>query len=235
MQALSGKIEVKAGGVISTVPPLINTIFYSGENSMTAKTISKICSVDGCRQPKTRRVYCNKHYMRLHRNGSLDIQPQLSETYQTPFWDRVTISDLDQCWEWKLGVDKDGYGVASFNARPVRAHRLAYYFTHGKWPELTRHTCDNPPCCNPNHLLDGTAKDNSRDMVDRGRSAQGENHGHSKLTTAEVAVIRRTGILFKTGSGKGSGFSQKALASKYGVSRRVIKLILEGEAWKHVT
>jgi hypothetical protein len=47
-----------------------------------------------------------------------------------------------------------------------------------------RHTCDNPPCCNPAHLLLGTQADNCRDMVVRRRS------GVEKLTPDNVREIR---------------------------------------------
>lgn len=34
---------------------------------------------------------------------------------------------------------------------------------------MVRHSCDNPPCCNPAHLLVGTAAQNAQDMAERGR------------------------------------------------------------------
>lgn len=76
-----------------------------------------------------------------------------------------------QCW-----VDPDavtyesGYvqaGHPEFGTR--RGHRISYALHYGEAPPLLRHTCDNPPCYNPTHLLDGTHADNRRDMVERGR------------------------------------------------------------------
>jgi hypothetical protein len=32
------------------------------------------------------------------------------------------------------------------------------------------HTCDNPICCNPNHLWLGTLKQNTHDMMSKGRA-----------------------------------------------------------------
>lgn len=53
----------------------------------------------------------------------------------------------------------------------VGAHRVAFYLTHGYWPHVARHTCDNRPCVNPAHILDGSHQDNTADMIERGRAA----------------------------------------------------------------
>lgn len=54
----------------------------------------------------------------------------------------------------------------------AKTHRVSYFLTHGHLPPaplVIRHTCDNPPCCNPAHLVPGTYQDNARDCVERGR------------------------------------------------------------------
>lgn len=81
-----------------------------------------------------------------------------------------------ECWEYqgylnppkfygRTCVRLDGWD----KQRPVYVHRLAFYFEHGRWPDNALHKCDNPPCCRPDHLWDGTKAENNRDMVAKGR------------------------------------------------------------------
>lgn len=51
------------------------------------------------------------------------------------------------------------------------AHRFLYEALNGRIsPSLVvRHTCDNPPCVRPDHLIVGTCADNTRDKIERGR------------------------------------------------------------------
>lgn len=73
--------------------------------------------------------------------------------------------------------DKDGYGYVYVGhgregQRRVGAHRVAWEKANGRTllpGEVVRHSCDNPPCVNPAHLLIGTIGDNNRDMAARGR------------------------------------------------------------------
>jgi len=92
------------------------------------------------------------------------------------FWSRVEIRDPDECWPWRGYRDRKGYGrvmvqrgVGHPGWRSVPAGRFALYLCHGVWPTQALHLCDNPPCCNPLHLYDGTAWDNSHDALERGR------------------------------------------------------------------
>jgi hypothetical protein len=84
------------------------------------------------------------------------------------FWSHVRRGPAESCWEWQGRIYGDGYGRF---LGYLATHRLAYYFTTGVDPEelLVCHHCDNPPCCNPDHLFLGTHADNMRDMVQKGR------------------------------------------------------------------
>jgi hypothetical protein len=78
---------------------------------------------------------------------------------------------------------------------------------------IVRHTCDNPPCVNPAHLLVGTQADNALDMVKRRR------HGKEKLTPDMVREIRRRP--------KTPG-AIKAMAAEFGVHPQTITEIRHG-------
>jgi hypothetical protein len=80
------------------------------------------------------------------------------------FWEKVDMQGPDDCWEWTASTDRDGYG--KFKAgKMYQAHRIAYYLATNEDPGdlCVRHTCDNPPCCNPAHLRLGTNDDNAHD------------------------------------------------------------------------
>ena len=67
-----------------------------------------------------------------------------------------------------------GYGQRTVQWRQVSQHRVAFEQAWGiKIPPgmLIMHTCDNPPCVNPLHLMLGTIKTNADDMVRKGRHA----------------------------------------------------------------
>lgn len=91
-----------------------------------------------------------------------------------------TVETENGCHEWQGAVRKGkapqfGYGHMhtrrdGYN-RVEYVHRIAYMEFIGEIPEnmLVMHTCDNPICCNPDHLVLGTQQDNMRDCRDKGR------------------------------------------------------------------
>ncbi|MGJ3625969.1 HNH endonuclease signature motif containing protein [Sphingomonas sp. MMS24-JH45] len=48
--------------------------------------------------------------------------------------------------------------------------------SHGSVPDdmIVMHKCDNPSCSNPEHLMLGTMKDNTQDMLRKGRGRWGD-------------------------------------------------------------
>lgn len=92
---------------------------------------------------------------------------------------------------------------------------------------LVCHSCDNPPCVNPEHLWAGTDRDNTMDKINKGRanSTKGEdNPGGGKLTWVKVREIRRLR--------EQDGLSQQAIADRFNVSQPMIGLIVRGVRWK---
>lgn len=90
------------------------------------------------------------------------------------FWSKVELDPASGCWFWTASTRGRGYGQASVpggRKRQDYAHRVAYTYLVGEIPPglVVRHACDVRRCVNPDHLSLGTAADNSRDMVERGR------------------------------------------------------------------
>lgn len=153
------------------------------------------------------------------------------------FWSKVNIADADSCWEWQAFRTDEGYGqfttilterYASGRLK-VKTHiasRLAFELAHGAIPEgyCVRHTCDNPPCCNPKHLILGDQEQNIADRIARRRSASGANNGRAKLTDEQVREIRYVA----------SNQPRIALARQFNVSPSVVRNIVSGKTWKHV-
>ena len=79
------------------------------------------------------------------------------------FWQGVDIKTSDECWVWKRGKSKNGYGT--WTSKNSYVHRYAYEITFGPLKNLACHKCNNRLCCNPLHIYDGTYKDNTMDAI----------------------------------------------------------------------
>lgn len=90
--------------------------------------------------------------------------PILSLEDQTRFWNKISIKDINDCWEWNGKKRKDGYGAFDKNKISYSAHRIAYYLTYNIDPNgmCIMHRCNNKRCCNPFHLDIGTHAENTR-------------------------------------------------------------------------
>jgi len=138
------------------------------------------------------------------------------------------VNKTDSCWLWTGYKSEAGYGY--FRADKQRlAHRVAWFYEHKSYPTgVLRHTCDNPPCVNPAHLLDGTQQDNMDDMKakGRGKAPKGENNGQSKLTNAQVIELRKEHILTK--------ISAAEMARRLGMTQGCVYRMLHGQTYSSV-
>lgn len=132
------------------------------------------------------------------------------------FWSKVDRTG--DCWPWTGCKNWAGYGKVGVENQLKGTHRVAWELTNGPIPDGLHvcHRCDNPPCCNPDHLFLGTRSDNMRDAREKGRIAG------QKLTRADVDVIRAE---------YAGGISMAAIGRARNVTRRSIANVIHGRTW----
>lgn len=134
------------------------------------------------------------------------------------------------CWLWTDALKAGGYGRLFVRGRGcVAAHRLSYELHCSAIPQglSVCHRCDTPSCVNPAHLFLGTATDNMRDMVGKGRSQRGSARPCAKLTEDAVRELRGR-------KARGERMRLKVEAARLGVSIPTISKIMSGRAWGHI-
>lgn len=102
-----------------------------------------------------------------------------------------------ECWEMGGHRMKGGYVHIMRGGRRMLAHRMSYELHYGPIPDglLVLHRCDNAACVRPTHLFLGTHRDNTTDMVEKGRHSKLKQthckYGHP--FTPENTYVRKNG------------------------------------------
>lgn len=138
------------------------------------------------------------------------------------FW--LKVEKGESCWHWTGAKDQNGYGCSTPKGLGKRAHRASWTITHGAIPEGMQvlHTCDNPPCVNPDHLFLGTHKINMWDKTRKGRAGKKGKH----LQPEDVLEIRYAYAL--------GGTSYQKLAKVHGVDKATIMNCVRRKTYKGI-
>jgi hypothetical protein len=200
------------------------------------KHFNTICLIDDCIKPIYGRGWCQMHYSRWYKYRDplcvkafkrVSVKPALR------FWAKVNKDgpipthrpDLGPCWIWLAAKSRQGYGHFYDGMKTTLAHRFIFQFYNPSSFNKTLlvcHACDNPSCCNPTHLWQGTPHDNTLDshVKGRGRSLKGYRGPRAKFTLEQARKIytEHRGIRGETAR----------LARKYNVSHCVILHIIRG-------
>jgi hypothetical protein len=188
-----------------------------------------MCIVENCEKTIYAHGFCHMHYQRNRKYGS----PLAGVKNQAPpeerFW--RFVDKTEGCWSWK-GKKKNGYGAFSKGAKKdgdFLAHRFSWMLHNSQEiPEglFVMHKCDNPECTNPEHLTLGTPKENTQDMIAKGRKRTvapvGLGNGKSLLNEEKVRLIRQ------------SNLPHAVIARQLGVSAGCVRGVRIGRTWSHV-
>lgn len=133
------------------------------------------------------------------------------------------LEKKDSCWEWINHINKTGYGAIIFENKKIGAHRASWLIHYGEIPKelYVLHRCDNRKCVNPEHLFLGTAKDNMRDMIEKGRRLK-----KGKKTSLSFDNVKKIRELLTE---KNKHFD---IAKIFDVSRQTITAINNYQNWK---
>lgn len=124
------------------------------------------------------------------------------------------------CVMWTGRIAPNGYPTIGSDY----AHRRALASKLGRpiAPGMDAcHTCDVRACVAPDHLYEGTRRQNMADCTARGRhnKPRGEQHWSATLAAEDVVEMRRL---------TDDGWTRKALGERYGVNAATVSRIVRG-------
>ena len=134
------------------------------------------------------------------------------------------VIDGNECHNWTGTLTKDGYALLSFKNKKTRAAKAVLEKKLNRKIEKgkeTCHTCNNRKCINPEHLYEGTHKQNALDMAKAG-SVRGVKNGQAKIPESLAIKIKKQ--LKKN-------VSVLKVAEKYSVPIPTVRNIKRNKTW----
>lgn len=183
---------------------------------MPRRMITKLC--DECSTP----FWFPQNEIKLRRfcsHACAAIGRRIPSTEER-FQESPVAPQADGCVLWLGAINNHGYGRFTWSGGEY-AHQFSYALAKGEIPdgcEIT-HTCDNPPCINPDHLIPRTHSGNMKDMMKKVRGGgqyKSGGIGNRKLTIEQVLEIRKMWGVRKPHEHR--DVSQKSLSDQFGVS-----------------
>ena len=155
--------------------------------------------------------------------GDMNEYPRVLRGRAKPI---IYLMAASGCWICVTHKQGNGYPQIEHRGRRKYVHRFVFEDAYGPVPHGINvcHSCDNPPCINPEHLYLGTQADNCADASKRGRTTIGEKNRHAKLTCADVEAVR---------AAAGTA-TQKIIAEQFGISRRTVGQVIHRDTWRHI-
>lgn len=137
---------------------------------------------------------------------------------------RIQYSIQNSCWICLSHKLNKGYPRIRYNGKQFQMHRFIYIYFNRKIPKnkVLRHSCDNPLCINPKHLILGTVLDNIKDRQLRNRQAKGESISNSKLKEKDINYIRN------------SKKNSVQLSKELNLAHSTIYRIRKRKTWRHI-
>jgi hypothetical protein len=148
-------------------------------------------------------------------------------TWREYFISKTGKTTETECWNWTGLIHPNGYGLMSIQSKKYYAHQLAFIYHYRRKPVgVIRHKCDNPACCNPRHLQEGTHQQNIADRHFRRYDEWYTSRWvtNTELTNADVIDIIKSSR---------NGVSGIKLAKKYNVALQTIYKLLSGKTQKY--
>jgi hypothetical protein len=162
---------------------------------------------------------CSRDYQvkNLYKNYDHFIREKIKQN--------ITLNERG-CWVWNKGKSNSGYSKMTFKNRTMCGSRVSFMVFKGKISKnkVVCHTCDNPPCVNPDHLFLGTIRDNRTDCVVKNRHAKGSKIGISKLKEKDIPIIKKMYY---------NNLSQREIALLFNTSQTTISRVLLKQTWSH--
>jgi len=178
------------------------------------------------REPTRLEIRC-----RVNRNWR-DLRGRLKHGFHRSlhdrFWEKVDARGPKECWPWLAGIHHKGYGAFQTSKGQTPAQRIAWELGNGRAMRddaFGCHTCDQPLCCNPAHIWEGSNSENLADCARKGRLGY-LGRKTSKLNVAAVHEIRRR---------RSQGELTTSLARAFDVCTSTISNIMTGKTWSHVS
>jgi hypothetical protein len=184
-----------------------------------------MCIVKNCDREDKVGDLCQFHYQRQRNGKNLDDPIDgKGVCFEERLKRKIDVDGNVGCWIFRGSLTNKGYGKICKDGKKMEAHRASFEFYNkrkiGKGMCVC-HKCDTPACVNPEHLFEGTQKDNMQDAYKKGRLINLKQYvTPTKLSKDQINMVRNhIGDL-------------KKLSEDIGISRRYAYKIRKGENLK---